>query len=100
MSGGKLGCDFEPLVNEQPLPACAEPSDAFLKEKGGTKTAPHFWNTTAAAQAARTQAAATSAAAAARTAAATAREELLLERLQRSGSTRRVLLLGALAAFS
>ena len=58
MSGGKLGCDFEPSVNEQPLPACAEPSDAFLKEKGGTKTAPHFWNTTAAAQAARTQAAA------------------------------------------
>ena len=106
MSGGKLGCEFEPSVNEQPLPACAEPSDAFLKEKGGTKTAPHFWNTTAAAQAARTQAAAASAAAAARTATATepsaaaAREELLLERLQRSGSTRRVLLLGALAAFS
>ena len=64
MSGGKLGCEFEPSVNEQPLPACAEPSDAFLKEKGGTKTAPHFWNTTAAAQAARTQAAAASAAAA------------------------------------
>ena len=93
MSGGKLGCEFEPSVNEQPLPACAEPSDAFLKEKGGTKTAPHFWNTTAAAQAARAAAAAASAAAAARTATATEpsappRARNILERLQRSGSTR------------